>query len=116
MLMFGSGASTYGSTSLGRQPVERGHRNTVPAGHHRPGVSPAISEAVHAANFTFSHSKTVPSVQMQCRMTASFPGEAGQGSLRRIDPPPNATCAFFMPTRFARRTPQAFSAHQRFVR
>lgn len=102
MLMFGSGASTYGSTSLGRQPVERGHRNTVPAGHHRPGVSPAISGVVHAADFTFSHSKTVPSVQMQCRMTASFLAMA--------------TCAFFMPTRFARRTPHAFSAHQRFVR
>ena len=93
MLMSGPGTSTFRTTSAGRQPIERCHRDTVPVGHHRPGISSAISAAAHAAVFAVSHSKTVPSVQMQCRMTASFRA--------------TATCAFFVPTRFARRTPHA---------
>lgn len=102
MLMSGSSASTCASTFLRRQPNQRGHRNTVPAGHHRPAVSPAISGVVHSTGAALPHSNTVPSIQMQCRMTASFLA--------------TATCAFFMPTLLANRTPHAFSAHQRFVR
>lgn len=105
MMIFGSDASTCGAL-CGRncqQPKQRGHHN------HRPG---GTSQANSALRFRVKvdersgrflpHWNDVPSIQMQCRMTANFRA--------------TATCAFFIPLRLARRRPQAFREHQRYVR
>ena len=54
------------------------------------------------AIFSLPHSKLVPSVQMQCRTTATLRA--------------TATLAFLAPTRFINRMPHAFNADQRCVR
>lgn len=74
-------------------------RTTVPA-----GTSPALLccwpvVSIAQAVFGCVHSKVVPSVQMQCRMTAN---------LRAI-----ATFAFLAPDRFISLIPQALSGDHR---
>src|ERR1700761_6851156 len=54
-----------------------------------------------AIEASFVDQKSVPSVQIQCRMTASLRA--------------TATFAFLAPPRFINRTPQAFSADHRLV-
>jgi hypothetical protein len=82
------------------QPKHRGHH------HHRPGrdnnrrCCPAGRIWVCCyAIFSLPHSTQVPSVQMQCRMTAILRA--------------TATLAFLAPTRFINRTPHTFKADQR---
>lgn len=73
MMMFGSDASTCGARLFEPQPIERGHRNHRPGGTSQAQGSPAISGGVREDQTgSLPHWKVVPSIQMQCRMTASL--------------------------------------------
>lgn len=96
---------THRRCLAGLQPIERGHRDYRPGGTSqawRQACNLGVRSCVCHAGSSFPHSKTVPSTQMQWRITASFRA--------------TATCAFFIPLRLARRRPHVFSAHHRFVR
>lgn len=74
MMMFGSDASTCGAL-CGRncqQPKQRGHRNHRPGGTSQVQDSPAISGRVSYQVGSLPHWNEVPSIQMQCRITASL--------------------------------------------
>src|SRR3954447_6518132 len=89
-----------GDGRTGGQRAMRRHRHPP----SRQGQLPANAElegwtSGQAIEVSCVHQKSVPSVQMQCRMTASLRA--------------TATLAFLAPTRFISRTPQAFSGDQR---
>jgi hypothetical protein len=104
--LFGLGASPCGTACSVRAASRFTEvtATTVLAGHHRFAVRACkllIGWFDHAV-FSLLHSNVVPSTQMQCKTRASLRA--------------TATWAFFMPTRLASRSPQAFHAHHFLVR
>ena len=105
MMMFGSGASTCATTfDVDVSRLNEVTAITVPAGTTQAARRPEMvsDDGADYAAFSFPHSKLVPLTQMQWSRTAILRA--------------TATFAFFIPIRFDRRVPQAFSVDHFFVR
>ena len=102
MLVSGVGASSFATTcEVRRQPIDRGHLTAVPAGQQPAPVARAGLGGAQAI-CGLPQLNSVPSLQMQCRMTASFLAMA--------------TFAFLRPMRLTRRCPHSCNGDLRLVR
>ena len=107
MIVFGAGASTYAAKFkvFAFSRLTEVTVTTVPAGTPTGAADAAGPDhrmPDQAARIFVPHSNSVPSIQMQCRMTAILRA--------------TATLAFLAPTRFINRVPHAFRVDQRWVR
>jgi len=102
MLVSGVGASSFATTcEARRQPFDRGHLHRRP-GRTGAGAGSRAGLGGGQAICGLPQLNSVPSLQMQCRMTASFLAMA--------------TFAFLMPMRLTRRCPHSASGDHRLVR
>jgi hypothetical protein len=103
MIVFGVGASTCPTKceGLAFSRLTEVTITAVPAGTPTGAGNPQAGYCCRYAVFV-PHSNSVPSIQMQCRMTAILRA--------------TATFAFLAPTRFISRVPHALRADQRWVR